>query len=86
MPWHNLHVATDGTIAPCCEYDGAVGRLDSQTLDDAWNGEQLATIRRQFATGEDVEGCWKCFEREAAGATSLRLQKNRVNPAWMAKL
>ncbi len=82
MPWINLHVTTDGTIAPCCEFDGDIGRLSSTTLDQAWISDDLREIRRKFAEGKKVEGCWKCFDREASEGHSMRLEKNRNFSNW----
>ncbi|MEO9877130.1 MAG: twitch domain-containing radical SAM protein [Anderseniella sp.] len=82
MPWINLHVTTDGTIAPCCEFDGDIGKLSDTTLIEAWQGDELREIRRKFADAETVSGCWKCFDREASEGHSMRLDKNRKFSHW----
>ena len=52
-PWIGSHVATDGKIAPCCEFDGEVGSLKDTTLDEAWNGQQAERIvRAAFMAGK----------------------------------
>ncbi len=86
MPWFNLAVATDGKIAPCCEFDGDLGTLATTTLEEAWTGEALSEIRRAFVTGTEVAGCWKCFDRERAGGSSLRTDKNKDLPGWIKRL
>lgn len=82
MPWINTHVTTDGTIAPCCEFDGDIGTLSDMTLNEAWTGDELREIRRKFADGKKVKGCWKCFDREASEGHSMRLEKNRNFSQW----
>lgn len=77
-----MHVTTDGKIAPCCEYDGDLGSLSDTTLDEAWQSEALREIRQNFADGENVKGCWKCFDREAGEGQSMRTEKNRKFRAW----
>ncbi len=86
MPWFNLAVATDGAIAPCCEFDGDLGNVASRTLSEAWNSSELGEIRKAFAAGEEVPGCWKCFDRERAGGPSLRTDKNKEAPQWISRL
>lgn len=77
MPWLNLHVSTSGAISPCCEFMGEVANLKSSTLEDAWQGPQLAEVRRAFRDGVRLEACRKCIDREASEGNSLRLQSNR---------
>ncbi|MFO1088010.1 MAG: twitch domain-containing radical SAM protein [Hyphomicrobiales bacterium] len=86
MPFLNAHVTTDGSIAPCCEYSGSLGNVRDMTLLDAWKGQALRDIRARFAEGEEVPGCWKCFEREAAGGTSMRTQTNKAFEPWRERL
>lgn len=82
MPWINMHVTTDGKIAPCCEYEGSLGTLAETTMQEAWQGDALKEIRRKFVEGEKVDGCWKCFDREASEGNSMRFDKNRSFSPW----
>lgn len=63
MPLVNLHIAADGNMSPCCEFDGSVGHLETDTLAEAWNDPALDDIRNRFAKHEPVKQCWKCFDR-----------------------
>lgn len=86
MPWINMHVATDGAISPCCEFDGSTGRVQVEGMKGAWNSEALKQIRQSFARGEAVAGCWKCFDRDRREGFSLRQQMNRQFDAWHGRL
>jgi len=86
MPWINLHVATDGAISPCCEFDGSIGRVQAQGMNGAWNSEALRRIRHSFARGEAVAGCWKCFDRDQREGDSLRQQMNHQFGSWLQRL
>lgn len=77
LPWINLHVATSGAISPCCEFKGEVANLKHSTLEEAWQGPELAGVRRAFREGVRLEACRKCIDREASEGSSLRLQSNR---------
>ena len=58
MPWVNLHVSTNGSLAPCCVFQGSIGNLSDMTMEEAWNSAKLGEIRRQFLDGEKVT--WTC--------------------------
>ena len=80
MPFINLHVAADGAISPCCEFDGSIGHLNHRTLSEAWNSRELDEIRRCFLNEQPVKACWKCFDRDAGENYSMRQQVNRFVP------
>ncbi len=86
MPFVNLHVAADGNMSPCCEFDGSVGRLETDTLAGAWNSPALDDIRNRFARDEPVKQCWKCFDREASEQHSMRQLMNGFLSDWFDKL
>ncbi|RWC10674.1 MAG: twitch domain-containing radical SAM protein [Mesorhizobium sp.] len=86
MPWINLHVATDGAISPCCEFDGSIGHVRKEGLKGAWSSEALQQIRHRFARQEPVGQCWKCFDRDEREGDSLRQQMNRQFSAWHRRL
>lgn len=86
MPWINLHVATDGAISPCCEFDGSIGNVRKEGLKGAWGSEALRQIRHRFAWRETVGQCWKCFDRDEREGDSLRQQMNRQFGAWYERL
>jgi hypothetical protein len=73
LPFVNLHVAANGSIAPCCEFAGSLGTVRTTTLAAAWNGAAMAAIRDRFRAGRPVEGCWKCLDRERTEGHSMRL-------------
>lgn len=82
MPWIGLQLSTDGKIAPCCEFDGNVGNLKEGKFLDAWHGQKLHNIRKQFAAGNKIKECWKCHDRELSEGNSMRLEKNNKFSKW----
>ena len=76
MPWIAEYVSTDGAISPCCEFRGETGNLKDQTLEQAWNGKQLAKVRKDMLAGKKLKACSKCFDREDHENNSMRLAQN----------
>lgn len=75
FPWKHLVVQWDGTVVPCCrDCNGelALGNVKEQSLEEIWNGEAYAELRRQHATGDYTgnplcERCMSLYYREAGG-------------------
>jgi MoaA/NifB/PqqE/SkfB family radical SAM enzyme len=69
-----------GTVRPCCmaheEITDSTGRkydLTQDTLESAYNSEYMQDLRRQFRRGEQPKTCNRCWEEEAAGRDSKRI-------------
>lgn len=73
--WRELVVMSDGRVALCCiDFDGSVvvGDFAKQTLEEIWDGEKFAEIRRKhmrFEAGE-IPLCRKCFHPYRMNVTS----------------
>lgn len=68
-PWGKLTVLWDGRVVPCCfDYDGAcvLGNLNTQTLEEIWNGPKMQALRKMQIENKYPEGhlCKNCRERE----------------------
>ena len=77
-PFSSIHVATDGSVSPCCEYAGSVGNVKSASLATLWSGPGMAAIRESFKADERPEACWKCFQLEESEGASLRTKRLRA--------
>jgi radical SAM protein with 4Fe4S-binding SPASM domain len=75
-PWLHLHVLAEGQVTPCCETRQALGNINRQTFAEIWNGPEIRKVRAQMLRGELVAGCRKCYDKEEAGARSLRQHFN----------
>jgi len=61
----NLFVSSDGEAIPCCEdYSSltVLGNLNTETIDEIWNGEKYNKIRNQHLQREKykIEACKEC--------------------------
>lgn len=80
LPWTSLEATPQGTTRPCCLYDeeivddaGKVIWLKDSNLQDIYKSEYLQKLRRAFLNGEKPEACFRCWDEEAAGRTSKRM-------------
>jgi radical SAM protein with 4Fe4S-binding SPASM domain len=63
-PFDTLTVWSDGTVGPCCAYQGkniAVGNVFEQTLEEIWNGEKMNRLRKQHLEGKMNIVCQDCM-------------------------
>ena len=84
VPWSTLVLGPDGRASFCCDVPapltvgGRLGSLYQDSLDDLWNADELVQVRTAMARGEKPATCSVCWQREAAGGISRRLQNNTV--------
>lgn len=76
-PWDHLATLTNGRIVPCCvaEDDGSMS-LHQQSFKEAWNSQTMKNIRKKMLAGEKVKACSRCYDEEACGIVSHRVQSN----------
>jgi hypothetical protein len=70
-PFTGLATREDGAIQVCCR-SHPIGWIQSETLEEVWNGENIKRIRKQVLTGERPTECQPCFSLEDQGVESLR--------------
>ena len=50
--WTTLQILADGTVRPCCWCNGNLGNLNDNTIEEIWNGELLASMRKSIENNE----------------------------------
>jgi MoaA/NifB/PqqE/SkfB family radical SAM enzyme len=80
LPWISVEASPMGTVRPCCmaheEITDSTGRkydLTQDTLESAYGSEYMQDLRRQFRRGEQPKTCNRCWDEEAAGRDSKRI-------------
>ena len=80
LPWISIETSPMGTMRPCClareeitDTNGNKLDLRSSTVEDAYRSEYMQQLRRQFRAGEKPVTCKLCWDEEAAGRTSKRI-------------
>ena len=67
LPWSTMHISAEGKVSVCPnDYETEklyIGNLQSETINQVWNGEQITRIRNLHATGNrnELEICRKCI-------------------------
>jgi MoaA/NifB/PqqE/SkfB family radical SAM enzyme len=60
MPWTGLMAESDGRVRVCCYTSPTLGNLNTQTLEEIWNGPPAQSLRRSFLAGRPPAGCRNC--------------------------
>jgi sulfatase maturation enzyme AslB (radical SAM superfamily) len=70
-PFTGLSTREDGAIKICCRSQ-AIGWIQKESLQDAWNNETMLTVRNQVLNSERPDVCKPCFDLEDQEVESLR--------------
>ena len=70
-PFTGLATREDGAVKVCCR-SHPISSIQHETLEQAWNNENMQRIRRQVLRGERPKECEPCFSLEDQGVESLR--------------
>ena len=80
LPWISLEASPTGTVRPCCladdeitNEDGVPYNLNTDQLVTVQNSMYMEKLRGQFLKGECPKTCRKCWDEEAVGRTSKRM-------------
>lgn len=74
MPWLHLYVGTDGKANACCNAPITYGSVRNETVKDIWEGEKINAFRAQLLKGDKDRRCAICYNKEAAGKSSIRTE------------
>jgi len=84
LPWISIETSPIGTARPCClakdeityiNEQGLVNKynLTEHTLEEIYHSPYMQILRRDFLSGRKPETCQRCWDEEAAGRTSKRM-------------
>ena len=75
IPWVSIETSPLGDIRPCCLAVESIPnmKLKNTTLSQAFNSDYMQDLRQQFIAGKQPETCRRCWDEEAAGRTSKRM-------------
>lgn len=76
MAWNHQFIDPTGRVKPCCRFHEAdrpkENNLAIKTLSQVFYGDWMNSVRDRMLKGEEVPGCIRCYQEEAAGKRSLR--------------
>jgi MoaA/NifB/PqqE/SkfB family radical SAM enzyme len=75
LPWISIEASPTGTARPCCLAREEITGINLRThnLEDAYKSEYMKNLRQQFRSGEKPATCKLCWDEEAAGRDSKRI-------------
>jgi radical SAM protein with 4Fe4S-binding SPASM domain len=73
LPFGSLFVDIPGRVSPCCKFEGEVGNINNNSLNEIFHNKAMTTLRAQMKDGIQPNACRVCWDVEKNGVTSLRL-------------
>lgn len=80
LPWISIAANTVGTTRPCCisydeitRPDGSTYNLATDHIEEIFHSDYMKDLRQQFLDGKKPANCQKCWDEEAVGRFSKRL-------------
>ena len=81
LPWINLSTDVNGSLRPCCKFaqpnpenEYQLPNMKEGSLDVLWNDPRYQRLRQAFLDGKKPKECQSCWDEEAAGMASFRIQ------------
>jgi len=80
LPWISIETSPIGTARPCCLAIDEITRADDSkyslrenTLEEIYHSSYMQDLRKDFLAGNKPATCQRCWDEEAAGRTSKRI-------------
>lgn len=74
MPFIHYHVSSNGIAKACCVANIPFGNVNTESLDEIWNGKAINELRTKFSKNESDNRCFVCHKIEDSGGESIRLE------------
>ena len=78
-PWTHMHFMPNKDVNPCClsPIHETIGNMNNQDIPQIWNSDRMKQLRKDMLEGnERPDFCYRCYEKENDGFTSLRTHMN----------
>jgi MoaA/NifB/PqqE/SkfB family radical SAM enzyme len=80
LPWISIETSPIGTARPCClakdeivDTNGVKYNLNTHTLEEIYHSDYMQDLRQDFLAGNKPSTCQRCWDEEAAGRVSKRM-------------
>ena len=87
-PWVHLHAYPTGNAYLCCmtDMEFPIGNCRTNTMREIWNHRPIREVRQSMLTEKSVDACTRCYEQEASGFMSGRLNANKHHGHHIKKI
>ena len=93
LPWINISTDVNGSLRPCCKFaqpepdnEYQLPNMKEGSLDILWNDQRFQNLRQAFLDGKKPKECQSCWDEEAAGMRSFRIQWARDKKVDTSKM
>jgi radical SAM protein with 4Fe4S-binding SPASM domain len=93
LPWTNISTDVNGSLRPCCKFaqpdisnEYQLPNMKEGSLDVLWNDQRFQNLRQAFLDGKKPKECQSCWDEEAAGMRSFRVQWARDKKVDTSKM
>jgi radical SAM protein with 4Fe4S-binding SPASM domain len=93
LPWTNISTDVNGSLRPCCKFaqpdisnEYQLPNMKEGNLDVLWNDIRFQNLRQAFLDGKKPKECQSCWDEEAAGMRSFRVQWARDKKVDTSKM
>jgi organic radical activating enzyme len=82
-PFTHMEISNDGTMSPCCRYDGNYqegsipANINKNNIDEVMSSVQAVELRNDLLSGKKHSNCHRCWRDEKLGLDSQRLRYNQ---------
>jgi MoaA/NifB/PqqE/SkfB family radical SAM enzyme len=90
--WNHQYVHMSGSLRYCCatmenlkDKKGNRLHINNDSLENAWNSDDIKEARLKMMRGESVPACVKCVEQEERGYQSMRESQDMENNFTLTK-
>jgi MoaA/NifB/PqqE/SkfB family radical SAM enzyme len=80
LPWMSVAANTNGTVRPCCVNESVIRKPDNtaynlatDSIMEIYHSDWMKDFRQQFIDGKKPNSCRRCWNDEAVGKTSKRI-------------
>lgn len=77
LPWIHLHGWPTGEAFLCCMSNTPVGNLQTNTMEEIWNNDNLKQVRQNMLSNKPCVECTRCYADEKHGLFSMRNSSNK---------
>ena len=78
LPWVWLDMEPNGDVRPCCANTNILGNINTESLEEIWNGKKMKEFRLSLLENKLPNSCFACIKSEELGFESYRETYNEL--------
>lgn len=62
--WTAIYQSPNGSISPCCVWNGSLGNVNNTSIEDVFNSEYVNRLKNKMLDGKKIHQCKYCYNIE----------------------